>query len=109
MVDATDRSIDCTRAPNERKEMLRDLVSVEVKRLLGVSRLSAADCRRSFFDLGMDSLRAMDLKLALEQNLECDLASTLVFDHPTVERMVEYLSTDVPALGAGAKAPAAIG
>ncbi|NJA07917.1 SDR family NAD(P)-dependent oxidoreductase [Methylococcaceae bacterium WWC4] len=48
--------------------------------------------RQRLFDIGFDSLLAMELSRKLGQTLELRLASTMLFDYPTIEALLAYLS-----------------
>jgi myxalamid-type polyketide synthase MxaB len=50
------------------------------------------EMRTRLFDLGIDSLMAVELKNRLESGLGQSLHSTLVFDYPTLESLAGYLS-----------------
>jgi len=65
---------------------------------------SLPDPHMRFFDAGMDSLMAVELRRRLERELGMPLPATVAFDYPTVARMTEYLTT---ALGLETPAPAA--
>jgi acyl carrier protein len=52
----------------------------------------AVPLEKGFFDLGMDSLLAMDLRARLEAALDDTLPPTLTFDHPTTERLAAHLA-----------------
>jgi len=56
--------------------------------------------RQSLFDLGLDSLMAIELKNKLERSLGVSLRATLVFDHPTVEELETFLAGKVLPPGA---------
>ena len=56
-----------------------------------------------FFDLGMDSLMAVELHRRLERGFGRQLPVTLAMDHPHLSDAAEYLLTDV--LGLSARAP----
>ena len=45
--------------------------------------------------MGLDSLMVIELNNLIESNLGCSLRSTLIFDYPTVEALVDYLAKEV--------------
>jgi len=49
------------------------------------------DVRTPFAELGIDSLIAMELAQELEAHLARDLPVTILFDHPTIERLARFL------------------
>ena len=51
--------------------------------------------RRGFFDMGMDSLMAVELRGRLEARMGKSLPASLVFDYPTTERLAGYLLREV--------------
>jgi acyl carrier protein len=51
--------------------------------------------RQRFFDLGLDSLMALELRDRLQTGLGHALAATVVFDYPTLEALVDYLSGEL--------------
>ena len=59
----------------------------------GVSQLPADDL--GFFEMGLDSLMAMDLRNRLQGTLGHALSSTLTFDYPNVPKLAEHLLRDV--------------
>ncbi|MEB4211545.1 type I polyketide synthase [Mycobacterium sp. 94-17] len=80
-------------------EYLRDAVAE-------VTRTDAAQIREStgFFDLGMDSLMAVELRRRLEQGVGTSLPATLAMDYPRITDVADYLLGDV--LGITEQAPA---
>lgn len=51
--------------------------------------------RVPLFDLGVDSLTALELKNRLQQQLNIKLSSTLLFDYPTIESLSTYLLNEL--------------
>ncbi|AUB35345.1 Non-ribosomal peptide synthetase component F [Nostoc flagelliforme CCNUN1] len=78
---------------NERQTLLIAHIQTELVKLLGIDA-SELEPQQGFLDLGMDSLMAVELKNRLESTLSCSLPSTLVFDYPTIEALVDYLLKD---------------
>lgn len=78
----------------ERHLLLIDHVRSQVAKILGLTSLSV-DLQQGFFELGMDSLTAMELRTRLQNSLECEVSSTSVFNYPTVETFVDYLETQL--------------
>ena len=74
-----------------------------------MTRVDAAEIREDagFFDLGMDSLMAVELRRRIEQGVGKDLPVTLAMDHPRLTDVADYLLGDVLGLGEQASAPAA--
>ena len=99
-------------APAARKAMLLGVLSGLVADVLRLRRDEVAP-RERLFDLGVDSLIALELKNRLQAVLGMPLSTTLLFDYPTIEALTDYLlGMLVPALAerqhAGAGAPVRI-
>lgn len=108
---APDRRADTRAALAERLRAAdageRDAIALEGTLLeaaaaLGMTPGEWGDLGRGFFDMGMDSLTALDLRKRLERALGRPLPATIVFDHPNVAA----LAAAVLALTAPAVAPA---
>ncbi|BBY01723.1 type I polyketide synthase [Mycobacterium seoulense] len=82
-------------------EYLRDVVAE-------VTRIDAAEIREEagFFDLGMDSLMAVELRRRVEHAVGRELPATLAMDYPRVADVALYLLNDVLGLGAQSVAKA---
>jgi phthiocerol/phenolphthiocerol synthesis type-I polyketide synthase D len=92
--DATGFLFELRAAPaGTRRELLRKHVQHEVRRVMGLERLP--DPRRRLFDMGMDSLMALDIKKRLQEQLAADISVTAVFNYPTIDALVGYLAGDV--------------
>ncbi len=85
--------------PGERRRLLEDRLRAIVGEVL---RLDPAeiDPRVGFFDLGMDSLMAVELRRHLEAALGCSLPATLAMDRPRLGELADFLLGEVLALGA---------
>jgi hypothetical protein len=98
-------------APSRRRQLLAEHVACRVVRVLGGDPSLSIDHLRPLKELGIDSLMAVELRNGLKADLRLDggLPATLVFDHPTVEAIAEYLDREVLSVGSekpgGAAAP----
>ena len=79
----------------KRQEMLLDHVRLQVAQVLGLNSSQQIHLQQGFFDLGMDSLTSLELKNRLQTSLGCSIASTAIFDYPTLEELVDYLAQKV--------------
>ncbi|MBX3016061.1 MAG: KR domain-containing protein, partial [Caldilineaceae bacterium] len=95
-----------TLAENEWRAELIAFLRVQLAQVLGFSGPEKITLRQRLFDLGLDSLMAMELKNRLERSLELIIAPTLMFDYPTVEALGNYLIQEVGAKLANANAAA---
>ncbi|MFI0480115.1 type I polyketide synthase [Actinomadura sp. 9N215] len=66
-------------------------VEAAVRKSLGLDASTPVPRRRGLFELGLDSMTAVELRSALGSDLGVDLASGVVFDHPTVEALADHL------------------
>ncbi|MDY6949879.1 MAG: type I polyketide synthase [Thermodesulfobacteriota bacterium] len=86
-------------APAEdRHELLTAHIQAQIVRVMGLSSAEEIEPRQRLFDAGIDSLMAVELKNRLEATLGHHLRSTLLFDYPTVESLVNHLSAEVFSL-----------
>ncbi|MEU1708807.1 SDR family NAD(P)-dependent oxidoreductase [Streptomyces sp. NPDC005706] len=88
----------------ERAERVLALVREEAARALGLRSTESVPAGRPLRDLGMDSVTAVELRNRLAARLGVRLPATLLFDHPTADRLAAYLLAH--ALGDAAPRPA---
>lgn len=73
---------------------LRELVRKTIQQSLHIDAAEPSFTDFSdFFDLGMDSLQAAQVRSKLVRELGLRLTTNVVFDHPTVELLVNHLSS----------------
>jgi len=82
----------------ERRELLLTHVRQQIAKVLGLKAPEQIGLRQSLFELGIDSLMAVELKNYLESSLGHAIRSTALFDYPTLEDLVDYLGSDVLSL-----------
>jgi acyl transferase domain-containing protein/NADPH:quinone reductase-like Zn-dependent oxidoreductase/acyl carrier protein len=93
-----------TGAPaQQRKKLVVDYLREAVAE---VTRVDAAEIREDagFFDLGMDSLMAIELRQRLEHGVGKEIPATLAMDHPRLIDVADYLLGDVLGLSEQADA-----
>ena len=96
-----------TAAPvQQRKKLVVDYLRDAVAE---VTRIDPAEIREEagLFDLGMDSLMAVELRRRLERAVGTELPSTLAMDYPRITDVANFLVNDVLSLNAPASADAA--
>ncbi len=79
--------------PKKARKVLIDHVKEKVAKVLGVASIERIDSQVGFADQGMDSLMAVELRSLLQSSLQCSLPATLTFNYPTIDALVEHLST----------------
>jgi acyl transferase domain-containing protein/acyl carrier protein len=87
-----------TSAPvQQRRKLLLDFLRDAVAQ---VTRVDPSEIREDagFFDLGMDSLMAVELRRHLEQGVGKEIPATLAMDHPRLSDVADYLLSDVLGL-----------
>jgi acyl transferase domain-containing protein/acyl carrier protein len=93
-----------TNAPvQQRKKLMTDYLRDAVAE---VTRVDPAEIRddEGFFDLGMDSLMAVELRRRIEQGVGREIPITLVMDHPRISDAANYLLGEVLGLAEQAAA-----
>ncbi|MBY8867467.1 acyltransferase domain-containing protein [Streptomyces sp. RCPT1-4] len=81
----------------ERPAALLDLVRAETAAVLGHSDAGAVDADEGFFDIGFNSLTAVELRNRLAAEIGAELPVMLLFDQPTPGLLAEYLLDHVAA------------
>ncbi len=78
-----------------RRDLLVDFVRARAAEVLRLPAAQAPGPKVRLFEAGMDSLMAIELRARLQEGVGRPLPATVVFDHPTVEALADYLSAQV--------------
>jgi acyl carrier protein len=78
-----------------RLRLLTDAILALLARVMRITDASSLSADQGFFDLGLDSLTALDIRSGLEHALAQPLAPTLAFSHPNAHRLALHLLHDV--------------
>ncbi|CAK0764460.1 SDR family NAD(P)-dependent oxidoreductase [Gammaproteobacteria bacterium] len=79
---------------SEQREALLQRVREEVARVIGGNAMNLDD-HTGFFDLGLDSLTAVELRNALQNSCAVTLPSTLLFKYPNIAALATFLATEL--------------
>ncbi|MEA5550940.1 SDR family NAD(P)-dependent oxidoreductase [Anabaena cylindrica UHCC 0172] len=84
-----------TASVDRRMSLFTEYLNNEIKNVLGLPGSHTLKLQMGLFDMGMDSLMAIELRNRLQKQLETNLPSTLLFDYPTVETLTKYIAEKV--------------
>ena len=79
-----------TASPKELTVLLKAAISQEVKKAFGLSSQNTINDEQDFFEMGMDSLMALDLKNRLQTLINQPLPNALPVDYPSINLLVNY-------------------
>jgi acyl transferase domain-containing protein/acyl carrier protein len=85
-------------APRDRGSLLARHLRSLVTAVLGMPSDSPVGADVGLFDIGLDSMMALEIRNQLGAALGVALPSTLVMDHPTVSAMTQFLLADLEQL-----------
>ncbi|MGZ5600443.1 MAG: SDR family NAD(P)-dependent oxidoreductase [Methylobacter sp.] len=92
-----DRFLDeLRRVPKDRQQtLLSERLQSELRQTLGLKNNKVVDTERGFFEMGMDSLMAVQFRTHLENLFGLILPATLVFDYPNIQQLTAFLSAEL--------------
>ncbi|GAA2221451.1 hypothetical protein GCM10010232_02080 [Streptomyces amakusaensis] len=79
-------------SPAGRREALAEIARGLVAAVLGYADADDVGDRSPFKDLGVDSVIAVELRNRLQNRTGLPLPVTVVFDHPSIERLADFLT-----------------
>ena len=88
-----------------RRTILDAHVAAAAAAVMGLEPAAAPGPRQRLFDLGMDSLMAVELLNQLQADLGQPLPQTLIFEQPTLHALTDHLASDVLGLNAAPPPP----
>ncbi|HMG22252.1 MAG TPA: acyltransferase domain-containing protein, partial [Kofleriaceae bacterium] len=88
----------------ERRAALLALIGDETAAVLRLAATDGDALERSFVELGLDSIMAIDLRRQLQRRTGVKLPPGIFFEHATVERLAAWLSAQVSASPANVSA-----
>jgi acyl transferase domain-containing protein/acyl-CoA synthetase (AMP-forming)/AMP-acid ligase II/acyl carrier protein len=84
-------SILATMSGAERREELLRRLGGLVGEQLGYQLGQLPSPQTGFFDLGMDSVMAIEFRRRIEQEFGLQMSATLIFDYPNLDRLADHL------------------
>jgi acyl carrier protein len=76
----------------EIREEIETAVLNKFKAVLLMDETEELPFETSYFDLGLTSLRLTEIRAALEDELDLSINANVLFNEPTVERLITYLT-----------------
>ncbi len=91
--------------PELRRRHVQEEVESSLRKVLGLDVAAPVDPDAGFFDLGLDSVMAVELVEALRGRFAAQLPATAAFDHPNVADLSEWILVELGVGDAPAAAP----
>jgi len=84
---------ELTTAPKEQRSiLLTAAIMQEIKKSLGFSENKSLSVQQGFFELGMDSLMALEFKNRLQALVGLSLENTIVFNYPNTAEISAHIN-----------------
>ncbi|MDE5092301.1 MAG: type I polyketide synthase [Trichodesmium sp. St18_bin3_1_1] len=81
---------------DQRQRLMVDYLIGVVAKVLRRGKNDLPDPEEGFFNLGMDSLMALDFGQMIQVDLGITLSSTSTFEYPNIQALAEYLEEIIP-------------
>lgn len=82
-------------APAQRRSVLITLLRQEIARVLALESSASIGLAQPLSELGLDSLMAVELRIALSNGFSLPLASTTLFDYPRLDALAAHLESQL--------------
>jgi acyl transferase domain-containing protein/acyl carrier protein len=92
--------------PVQRRGILAEQIAARARTVLGYKPSHALDPDRPLRELGLDSLMAVELRNGLASDTGLSLPPTLIFEHPTLAALAEFLESRMGFAAPAPEAPA---
>ena len=79
----------------KRHQRMIDYLQIKVGKLLGFSKSQLPNTQLGFFDMGMDSLMAVELRNMLSQNLGSSISAAKLFKASNIQDLAKYLINEL--------------
>ncbi|KRE90068.1 hypothetical protein ASG87_18860 [Frateuria sp. Soil773] len=79
----------------QRATEMEKALRIAIASVLGLAGPEQVGRQRRLFDLGLDSMAAMDLREILQKKLDLKLRATVLFDYPSVEALGSFLLSEL--------------
>ncbi|MEB3341936.1 SDR family NAD(P)-dependent oxidoreductase [Okeania sp.] len=83
---------------DQRQRLMVDYLIGVVAKVLRRGKNDLPDPEEGFFNLGMDSLMALDFGQMIQVDLGMTLSSTSTFEYPNIQALAEYLEEIIPKI-----------
>jgi acyl carrier protein len=83
--------------PSQRRGALLDLVTAQFRKALLMGDGESIPVDSNYFDLGLSSLRVLEIRQSLEAQLACAIDASALFNRTTISQLVEYLARECRA------------
>ncbi len=80
---------------DERIHMIDEYVCKELSDIMGLKSSRDIDRHRGFFDLGLDSLMAVELRNRLQNSFHLSMPVSVTFDYPSIGALVGFIEQEV--------------
>ncbi|NUS87679.1 MAG: SDR family NAD(P)-dependent oxidoreductase, partial [Streptomyces sp.] len=85
-------------APEQRHQILSQHIRALAAGVLGHAGPDAVSATKPFFEMGFDSLTAVELRNKLSSSAAMPLPTTLIFDYPTADDLARYVLGEISGI-----------